>query len=441
MSQQRPLGSRFAHLFAFSGLSNLADGLVLVGVPLFAMTLTTSPGQIALVTTVFTLPWLLFGLVAGLVIDRQDRVRVLVAASVLRVLALTGGAVAAAHDTLTMPLLLGLLAVLGTAEVFADGASSALIPDVTPRERLAAANSRLMGVQLVANSFLGAPIAGFLVAAGAGWVLGVPAGLVAAGALVAVRGLGLRARARAHAVDDAARAHAVDDDEAVGAEPAAARTVLGDLREGIGFLFRHRVVRPLVLGGAGFNFLSNAYMAVLVLWLVGPASAVGLSPEQYGFLATVLAVGGVTGAVLAEKLVGKGRERLVIAITWGVAGALLVVPPLVPSVWAVGASFALVGFFNIVGNTATSALRQRIVPSRVLGRVQGASATIAYGAMPLGALTGGLVAELLGVQALLVMVPIATLVVVGLTVRGLSQSVIDAADAEAEQQTERVAAF
>ena len=182
-------------------------------------------------------------------------------------------------------------------------------------------------------------------------------------------------------------------------------------------------------------------MAVLVLWLVGPASAVGLSPEQYGFLATVLAVGGVTGAVLAEKLVGKGRERLVIAITWGVAGALLVVPPLVPSVWAVGVSFALVGFFNIVGNTATSALRQRIVPSRVLGRVQGASATIAYGAMPLGALTGGLVAELLGVQALLVMVPIATLVVVGLTVRGLSQSVIDAADAEAEQQTERVAAF
>jgi len=438
MSQQRPLGSRFTHLFAFSGLSNLADGLLLVGVPLFAMTLTTSPGQIALVTTVFTLPWLCFGLVAGLVIDRHDRVRVLVAASLLRVLALAGGAVAAANEALSMPILLGILAVLGTAEVFADGASSALIPDVTPRERLAAANSRLMGVQLVANSFLGAPIAGFLVAAGAGWVLGVPAGLVAAGVLVAVRGLGRRARAAAsEAGERDATASEVSSTEA---GPAPARTILGDLREGIGFLVRHRVVRPLVLGGAGFNFLSNAYMAVLVLWLVGPGSAVGLTPEQYGFVATVLAVGGVLGAVLAEKLVGKGRERLVIAVTWGMAGGLLVVPALLPRIWAVAVSFALIGFFNIVGNTATSALRQRIVPSRVLGRVQGASATIAYGSMPLGALTGGVVAELFGVQALLVMVPVAAVLVVVLTVRSLPQSLIDEADDDAEREAEALAA-
>ncbi len=433
MSQQQPpLGSRFTHLFAFSGLSNLADGLLLVGIPLFALTLTTSPGQIALITTVFTLPWLLFGIVAGVVIDRHDRVRVLVAASVARIAALTAGVVAAVNDSLTMPILLGLLAVLGTAEVFADGASSALIPDVTPRERLAAANSRLMGVQLVANSFLGAPIAGFLVAAGAGWVLGVPAGLVVAGVLVAVRGLGRKART---AVADQQASSPAGPSPAEGSVPRAAeravepvRSVRRDLREGLGFLFRHRVVRPLVLGGAGFNFLSNAYMAVLVVWVVGPQSAVGVTPEQYGLLATVLAVGGVTGAILAEKIVGRGRERAVIAVTWSVAGGLLVVPPLLPEVWAVAASFMLIGFFNIVGNTATTALRQRIVPSRVLGRVQGASATIAYGAMPLGALTGGIVAEAFGVRALLVMVPIAALVVVALTVRSLTQSVIDEAD-------------
>lgn len=427
MSQQQPpLGSRFTHLFAFSGLSNLADGLILVGIPLFALTLTTSPSQIALITTVFTLPWLLFGIVAGVVIDRHDRVRVLVLASLARVAALAGGAVAAFNDALTMPILLGLLVVLGTAEVFADGASSALIPDVTPRERLAAANSRLMGVQLVANSFLGAPIAGFLVAAGAGWILGVPAGLVAAGVLVAIRGLGRRARVRTAAAAPSSSPDAETADARAAA--AGARSVRRDLREGLGFLVRHPVVRPLVLGGAGFNFLSNAYMAVLVLWVVGPQSAVGVTPEQYGLLATVLAVGGVTGAILAEKIVGRGRERAVIAVTWSVAGGLLVVPPLLPEVWAVAASFMLIGFFNVVGNTATTALRQRIVPSRVLGRVQGASATIAYGAMPLGALTGGIVAEAFGVRALLVMVPIAALVVVALTVRSLTQSVIDEAD-------------
>ena len=418
---REPLGSRFTHLFAFSGLSNLADGLLLIGVPLFALTLTSSPGQIALVSTMLTLPWLLFGIVAGIVIDRHNRVRVLVIASLVRIVTLVAGATAAVNDALTMPILLGLLVVLGTAEVFADGASSALIPDVTPRARLAAANSRLMGVQLVANSFLGAPIAGFLVAAGAGWLFGVPAGLVIAGVLVAVRGLGRRAQAAA----------------AASAATTPARSVRRELREGIGFLVRHPVVRPLVLGGAGFNFLSNAYMAVFVLWVVGPGSAVGLSPEQYGLLATVLAVGGLTGAVLAERIVGQGRERVVISITWSVAGGLLVVPALLPQVWAVAASFMLIGFFNIVGNTATSALRQRLVPSRVLGRVQGAAATIAYGSMPLGALTGGVIAEIFGVQALLVTVPIAALVVVALTVRSLNQSVIDEADRAATQVSER----
>lgn len=431
-----PLGARFAHLFAFSGLSNLADGLLLVGVPLLALTLTTSPGQIALVTTVFTLPWLLFGIVAGVVIDRHDRVRVLVIASLARLAALAAGVIAAAGDALSMPLLLALLAVLGTAEVFADGASSALIPDVTPRERLAAANSRLMGVQLVANSFLGAPIAGLLVAAGAGWVFGVPAGLVVAGILVALRGLSRRGRAVA---GQGAPPQTGSTQPGEATQPAEAaqpsRSVRRELREGFTFLVRHPVVRPLVLGGAGFNFLSNAYMAVLVLWVVGPQSAVGLAPEQYGLLASVLAVGGVLGAVLAEKIVGRGRERLVIAVTWGLASGLLVVPALVPRIWALGVSFALIGFFNIIGNTATSALRQRIVPSRVLGRVQGTSATIAYGAMPLGALTGGLVAEAFGVQVLLMAVPIAALVVVALTVRALTQRAIDEADRLALEQS------
>lgn len=452
------LGARFAHLFAFSGLSNLADGLVLVGVPLYGLTLTSSPGQISLLTTAITAPWLAFGLVAGLLIDRHDRVRILVAATLVRVAVFAGAGVAAATGALTLPLLLALLLVLGTAEVFADGSSSALVPDVTPRSRLAAANSRLMGVQLAANSFLGAPIAGFLLAAGAGWLFGVPAGLLLAGVLVVLRGLwGKVARVRVPGAPDggrsgdtvpedpaATRGTVVGHGPAVGGaegttgsrplEPAlapVARSVRRELREGLAFLLRHRVIRLLVLGGMSFNFLSNAYMAVFVLWLVGPGSAVGLAPEQYGLFAMGFAVGGLTGAVLAEKLVGTGRDRAVVGVTWGMCAVLLAVPALWPNAWVVAGSFALVGFFNVVGNTATSALRQRLVPSHILGRVQGASATLAYGAMPLGALLGGLVAEAFGVRTLLLTVAVGTVVVAAATARALSQPVIDAAERDA----------
>lgn len=418
-SDRDALGRRFAHLFVFSGLSNLADGIVLVGVPLFALTLTTSPGLISLATTAVTLPWLLFALAAGVLVDRHDRVRLLVIASLVRIVTFAAAGIAAANDSLTMPLLLALLLVLGTAEVFADSASSTVVPDVTPRSRLGAANSRLMGVQLVANSFLGAPLAGFVLAAGAGWLFGVPAALVVVGVLVTLKGLwGRVPRVNQSPVDDAA---------------TAVRSVRRELRDGLRFLWRHPVIRPLVLGGMGFNFMSNAYMAVLVLWLVGPTSAVGLAPEQYGLLAMGLAAGGVTGAVLAEKIIGHGRERAVIATTWGAAALLLAVPPLAPNVWAVAAAFVLIGFVNIVGNTATSALRQRLVPSEILGRVQGASATLAYGSMPLGALLGGGVAEVFGVQALLISVAAATVGVVAWTARALPQAVIDAASISADE--------
>lgn len=419
-----PLGPRFAHLFTFSALSNLADGLIYVGVPLFALTLTTSPGLVSLVTTAITIPWLLFALVAGVVIDRHDRVRILVIASLMRIAVFLGAALAAANDLLTMPLLLGLLVVLGTAEVFADGASSALVPDVTPRTRLGAANSRLMGAQLVANSFLGAPLAGFVLAAGAGWLFGVPAGLVAAGVLVTLRGLWGKVR------------HGQGSSGAPSAEaPSSAdRSVRRELREGLTFLWGHAVIRPIVLGGMSYNFLSNAYMAVFVVWVVGPASAVGLAPEQYGLLAMGLAAGGLAGAVLAERIIGQGRERLVVAVTWGVCAVLLAVPALVPQVWSVAVAFTLIGFFNIVGNTATSALRQRLVPSAILGRVQGAAATLGFGSMPLGAALGGIVAELFGVRTLLLAVAVATVLVVVLTVRALPQHVIDAAERAEEQR-------
>mgnify|MGYP001203895445 CR=1 FL=1 len=412
---REPLGSRFAHLFAFSGLSNLADGILYVGVPLYATTLTTSPGQVSLVSAALTAPWLVLGLLAGLLVDRHDRVRLLVAASLVRVLVFAGAALAASAGVLTMPVLLVLLLLLGSAEVLADGSSSALVPDVTPRSRLAAASSRLQGVQLVANHFLGAPLAGVLLALGAGWYFGAPAALVLAGVLVTARGLWGKV----------ARVVRPQHDERGDARR--------ELRLGLRFLRHHPVIRPLVLGGAAFNGLSNAYMAVLVLWVVGPSSAVGLAPEHYGLLAVGLAAGGLLGAVLAERIVGVGRERTVVAVTWGISAALLAVPALVPTVWAVAGAYALIGFFNTVGNTATSALRQRIVPSHLLGRVQGAAVTISYGAMPLGALLGGVVAELLGVRSLMLLVAACSVLVAAGTVRALSQRVIDLAGVLAER--------
>ena len=411
---REPLGPRFHHLLAFTGLSNLADGVLLVGAPLYAITLTRAPAEIALLSAAVTAPWLFVALYAGLVVDRHDRPRIIAAATVVRAVVLLAAALAAGAGHLTLPLLILTLLIHGCAEVFADTSSRALVPDVAPHARLAAANSRLMGVEQLANAFLGGPVAGFVLALGAGWVFGLPAALATAGLVTVLRGLW--GKVPAPRTPDAA--------------PSSRRT---EIKEGLAFLWGHRVVRPLILGGTAFNFATSAYFAVFVLWVVGPGSAVGLAEKAYGLLMIGFAVGAIGGAVLAERIVGRGRERRVIAATWGFGAVILMVPALVPDPWAIAAALTAAGFANMIGNVATSSLRQRLVPSRLLGRVSGAGTTIAYGAMPLGALVGGLVAEVLGIRTLLLAVPGFLVVAVALTVAAFTQRDVAVADADADR--------
>ena len=394
-----PLGRPFGVHLGGVALANLADGIVVGGLPLVAVTLTRSPGEISLLQAAFWLPWLLLGLVAGVVVDRLDRRHVQLAGTAVRVALLTGMAWLAFADRLTMPLLVAATGLYGVTQVFVDLAGSSIIPQLAPRSRLSAANSRVMGMEQVTNTFLGAPVGGFLLVLGSGWVFGVPVALGLAFLLLV--GLGLRGRYRAEA----------DPEE-------TASTRVAHVLEGIRFQLTHPVLRPLVITGSTLNFASTAYFAVFVLWMVGPGSRVGLEPQQFPLLLAVLAVGAAAGAVVAERLVGLVSEVPLLVGCWGVNSLLLLVPVLWPDAAAIGAAFFLVGTSNMVGNVVSRTLRQRLVPAAKLGRVGGASGMIGYGLMPLGALLGGVVGELWGLPAVFVgAVSISLLVVVYVSTR------------------------
>jgi MFS family permease len=188
------LGLSFWQLWSASALSNLADGLVKIALPLVAVTLTDSPGLVAGITLAVTLPWLLFALPAGALADRVDRRRAMVAADLARV---------AAVAVLAVPLVLGLESstaalwalyamalLLGTAETVYDTSAQSILPQVVPRDRLPRANGRLIAAELTANKFVGPPLGGLLVAAGLAAAFATPAALWAAavGALLLLRG-------------------------------------------------------------------------------------------------------------------------------------------------------------------------------------------------------------------------------------------------------------
>jgi predicted MFS family arabinose efflux permease len=377
---RRPgLGRPFAAQLTSTGLANLGDGILGTLAPLVALSLTTSPLQISLLSAATWLPWLLFGLAAGVVIDRVDRRRAQVVSLGIRAGVLAVGAALGFTGALTMPLLVCLVLAYGATEVFADLGATSIVPDLVPPDRFSAANGRVIAVQQVANAFLGAPLAGVLVVLGAGIGFGTSAALAALAAVVLA--VGLRGSFRAKAVE------------------GSAESALGQVREGLAFLVRHPVMRPLVISGSVLNLASTAYFAVFVLWAVGPTSAMRLTESQYPLVMLGFAVGAVAGSFLAEPVQRWLGVMPTILGTLVASVLLLLVPVFWPHGWAVAAAVTLVGITNTIGNVVSQSLRQRLVPGALLGRVGGASRTIGFGLMPVGAVLGGVVAERAGLPA------------------------------------------
>lgn len=411
---REPLGRRFTAHLASTGLSNLGDGVLQLGAPLVALTLTRSPSQVALIGAFAWLPWLVLGIAGGVLVDRTDRRRVRLAALAARAALLAAAAGVAASGRLTMTVLLAVVLAYGVTEVVADLAGSALVPDLAPRSRLQAANSRLMAVEQVANAFLGAPLGALVLAAGTGWVFGVPAGLAvaAAAATWSIRGT-YRARSSTDRAD---------------APTGAVRRAWSDVRDGLTFLWHHPVQRPLLVSAGLTNMANTAYFAVFVLWMVGEGSRVGLTATQYALVVTVLAVGAVLGSLVAEPLHRRLKDARLLCGAWTANAVLLLVPVLVPQPFVIAGAVLLLGATNTVGNVTSQSMRQRMVPRAMLGRVAGAGRTVAFGLMPVGALLGGAVAEHAGLPTLFVgaaLLALACTVGVALTVR---QRTIDACE-------------
>lgn len=410
-----PLGRRFHALLGSTAAANLADGVIQAAAPLYALTLTRDPGQIALLTAAAWLPWLLLGAHAGVLVDRTDRRRVQALALAARVVLLSAAAVLALTGAMSMTALIVLLLLYGVTDVLVDLAESALVPDLVPRSRLAAANGRIIGAQQVAGAFVGAPLAGLLLALGAGWVFGTPALIAAVAVLVLL--LGVRGRYRAAAPASA--------EQGTDRPAARARLVSPDLREGFAALFGHPVLRPLLVSGSVSNMCSTAYTTMLVLWVVGPGSRVGLDAGLYPLLTTALAVGALAGSVLVEPLVRRLGEIRVLLGGWVLIPLLLLVPVLVPHPLAIGAALALIGMASTGSNVLSQSLRQRLIPGRLLGRVGGASRAIGYGLMPLGALLGGVVAGHAGVGTALLVAALVALLVLAYPLATVRQRMVD----------------
>jgi MFS family permease len=373
---ERRLGADFWKVLGASGASNLADGIFQVALPLIAASLSDSPLVVAGVAIAGRLPWLVFVLFAGAIADRVDRLRAMRNVQVARVLIVGVMAALAFTDQLTIPVLYVVAFALGVGETLFDTAAQSLVPNIVRPDQLSRANGRLYAVELVMNQFVGPPLGGVLV--------GISIPLALGGSVL---GFGLAALGLA-LIAGTFRAKREGPREGI----------VREIRAGWRFMVGHPLLRTLAIMVGVMNLASSAVWAVFVLYAISPGP-MGLSDAGFGILITSMAVGSVIASLVASRLEARFGPGRVVWASVIINGVALALPAFTSNAFLVGAAILATGFAAVVWNIITVSFRQRITPDALLGRVNATYRLFAWGTQPLGALLGGVVAELFGLRS------------------------------------------
>jgi len=383
------LGRDFGRLWTAAAFSNLADGLGRTAVPLAATTLTRDPLMISVIGALAFVPWLVFGLPAGMIVDRLDRRVIMAVANALRGAVAVWLAVLAVSGTLSLwALFVGTL-VFGLGETLFDNATNAVIPGVVRRDQLDRANGWMQAAQITIDSFIATPIAGVLFAL----ALAVPLWAGSAAYLIPiVLALMLPLSAARPLRDRPEAAEQTDGGDVTAGMLAEALTgPAGDLpristREAMRYLWRHRYLRTMVLFTSIIGSALSFAQAVIILFFL---DTLAVPVVAIGFVTAGIGVGALAGSLIAPRLVarfGRGRVMFGAILTGGIT---LVATGSAPEVWTAVAAFALSAGAVAVWNVPWGSLRQQIIPGEIFGRVLGVIRTLTWGLFPIATLLGG----------------------------------------------------
>lgn len=360
----------FGRLWSAALASNLADGIARLAIPLVAVSLTTDPLVISLIAALSYLPWLLFSVPAGMLVDRYDRRYVMALANLVRTVVAGGVALSIATGQVTVTVLLVATIVFGAAETMFDNATNAVLPATVTRDRLDRANGRVNAAQVGVDMFVAQPVSGVLFA------MAMVLPVIVSGAGYAIAALLVMAL-------PVTVAHARRDG-------ADASTSSVPLRTAMSFLWNHRFLRSMTLVTTAVGTFLAFAQAVTVLLFI---ERFGVTEALVGLVTAGIGVGGLTGSLVAARWVARwGRGRVLWAAT--MVGAVgLVVVGLTSHVVVAVMAYAVSAMGISTWNVAWAALRQMIVPDHLMGRVIGAARTLAWGLMPVATVVGGIVAR------------------------------------------------
>ena len=365
------LGRDYWRLWWANAVSSTGDGAFVAALPLLAVTITRDPRLVSVVTAATYLPWMVLSLPAGALVDRHDRATLMWRAQAVQAAVVTAVAVLVVVRAANVELLALAGLLLGSAEVIFSNAAQSVLPALVPAELLPRANGSQQISLTVGESFLGPPAGSLLFAAAAALPFGLDAVSFAGSAALLAR------LPRTHESRQETRTRA-------------------QIAEGLRWLVRHRLLRVVAVLLGVYNFANQMGQAVLVLLAT---ETLHVSSADYGLLLAASAVGSVVGGLVNPVLTRRLGLLASLIIGGAIDAVVFVGVGLAPDAIVAAVLLAGQGFSVTMWNIVTVTLRQRVVPSALLGRGNSVYRMLGWGLMPAGALAGGFVAHAAGLRA------------------------------------------
>ncbi len=368
---------RFAKLLAGQSISELGSAVTQIALPTIAVLLLhAGPFELGILIALQRIPFPILALFVGVWIDRLPRRRVMIVADLLRAATLAAVPISYGTGFLGLPLLYAVSLVTGVLTIFFDLAYLSYVPELVERERLSDANATLQ-MSLSVSNLAGPGLGGLLIqAVGAARAVGIDAVSFVLSFLSLVW---------------------MGPDK-VWAERRPSPGMWKELREGLGHVFAHPLLRTLIITLGCVILFGHVLEPNLYPFVY---STLHLSPATLGWILSVEGAGAVVGAYFSPRIMGRVSAGWILAVTGVITGAAFIVVSFAgagPTILILGGALIVKELLDPIHNVTQWSLRQLLTPDHLQGRMNSIFRTVYWGAWPLGNLVGGYLGSVFGPQ-------------------------------------------
>ncbi|SDD08285.1 Predicted arabinose efflux permease, MFS family [Paenibacillus sp. CF095] len=370
--------SNYTKLFGAFSLTFLGDGLTLAAVPWLISTLTSDTLYASVTMTALRLPWLLFSLPVGVLIDRYSRKHMLIGAGFTRMILLLVLTLCIWGGWVSIPILALFMFGIGLSRVVFDSTVQTVIPQLVDESKLEKANGQFTAGQLITSDILGVALGGFIITLHIVFPFAIDAvtAVIALLFLISLKGN-----------------FYPGDTETTKKEVRPMKNWKREMWSGIQYVYHDRFLRGLAILSVTITLMYSIILATQIFFV---RDVLQLDAFAFGILISIATIGSIVGSQAVAYMRKKWSTKQLIISSILCMGIIYGVVGLTTNAYMVGGLYFCAAFFIIVYNVTRSSILQRSVPNEMLGRVGSVFRFLSFGISAIGTLLGGLLVRVSG---------------------------------------------